>query len=139
MKASSGTKQSLRVHPIPKLISSLFGKPISAIKRKLGEPTGFDKEKGHSVLVYERGNAITRLRTFGTVIASISSQESYKSLAMAKLSFKLMKKAYDLAGYIFKDGTDTSVLFQKGKLLLTLSLVNYTGTSMVRTDLNHKI
>ncbi len=139
MKAPSGTNRSPRVHPIPKLLSTLFGKPVSAIKRKIGEPTGFDKEKGHSVLVYERRNAITRLRTFGTVIASISSQESYNSQAMAKTSFKLLKKGYGLEGFLQKDGTDTSVLFQKGKLFLTLSLINYTGTYIVRTDLNHKI
>ncbi len=139
MKAPRVTNQSPRVHPIPKLLSSLFGKPVSAIKRKIGEPTGFDKEKGHSVLVYEQGNAITRLKTFGTVIASISSQESYKSLTLAKTSFKLLKKMYALSGFLQKDGTDTSVLFQKGKLFLTLSLVNYTGTYMVRTDLNSKV
>lgn len=104
----------------------------------MGEPSGFDREGGHNVLVYARRNAITRLRTFGTVIASISSQESYKSLALAKTSFKLLKKMYALAGFLFREGTDTSVLFQKGNVLLTLSLVNYTGTYTVRTDVSSK-
>lgn len=138
MKAPSSTNQSPRIHPIPKLVSSLFGKPVSAIKRIIGEPSGFDREGGHDVLVYARRNAIMRLRTFGTVIASISSLESYNSQAMAKISFKLLKKMYAMAGFIFREGTDTSVLFQKGNTLLTLSLVNYTGTYAVRTDISSK-
>jgi len=139
MKASSGTKQSSRVHPIPKLLSSFFSKPVSAIKRLFGEPNGFDREKGRDVLVYERGNTITRLRTFGTVIASISSLESYKSQALAKTSFKLSKKGYALAGFLLKEGTETSVLFQKRKVILTLSLIHYAGSYVVRTDLSSKI